>query len=406
MSEHLRIPVETSQRALQLMFQYANIGIAIVNEQGVIEQTNPYFSKLFGYKEGELLGKTIEALLPQRLSARHAQHRASYHKNPKARPMGSGLDLWALRKDGSEFPVEVSLAHYEINGQREVVSFVNDITHRRRAEEALKKLNIELEKKVEERTQELSQALLELHHINSNLQKALEKEKELSELKSRFVSMASHEFRTPLGGILSSAALIGHYNQACDEEKRCRHLNTIKALVKNLTSILNDFLSLDKLEGGKIECCPSVFNLKDFIQDLNEQVQALAKKDQRIFFEQNGEGEIFTDRSMLQNVLINLLSNAVKYSPTDGAIHFSAILEPNHVFFMVSDQGIGIPEVEQNYLFEQFFRASNALTVQGTGLGLTIIKRYLDLMQGSIEFTSQENVGSTFTVILSRELQL
>lgn len=286
------------QNAFEATFQYASIGLIISNDQGVIEQVNAYAEHLFGYDDGELVGQKVEVLIPAMLRARHEGHREGFSRNPGPRAMGLGMDLRAAKKDGTEFPVEISLAHYTLDGKRHVVSFVNDITLRKKIEDELKNLNRELEKKVAERTKDLTQALMELNHINASLseemeyrkateasvRRSLEREKELSELKSRFVSMASHEFRTPLGGILTSASLIARYDKPEDAAKREKHVNTIKAAVTNLTGILNDFLSLDKLETGKIECHPESFSCEELIDETIESIQSSLKKGQRVVF--------------------------------------------------------------------------------------------------------------------------
>ena len=323
--------------AYRALFRYSSLGIIISNSEGVIEQINPFANDLFGYEDNELIGQKIEVLLPQRFKGGHVQRRSDYNANPKARAIGIGMDLLALKKNGTEFPVEISLAHYEANGKTQIMSFITDITERKKTMEELKKLNVELEKKVSERTIELSEAIMELQHTNEHLNyemeqrkkaeeelwAAFEKEKELSELKSRFVSMASHEFRTPLSGILSSVSLIAKYQSASDEDKRNRHIQTIKTSVQHLTNILNDFLSLDKLEEGKIKCYPSVFSIVDFTKELVDEMHALFNQDNRIVYEHQGDVVLISlDKDMLRNVLINLLSNAMKYSKATTKINF------------------------------------------------------------------------------------
>ncbi len=405
---------------LKALFEYSSLGIIISNRDGIIERANPFMSKIFGYEIDELLGKKVEILIPQHLKETHIKKRDVYNNNPGHRPMGVGMDLKAIRKDGQEVPVEVSISYYEIEGRRHIVNFISDITDRKNAEDKVKKLMFELEGKVQDRTKDLYYALNELNHINENLAKeveqrkkaeeksliALEKERELSEMKSRFVSMASHEFRTPLGGILTSASLIGKYNALDHEEKRQKHVQTIKRSVKNLTAILNDFLSLDKLEQGKMGATPTGFLLNEFIVNTISEIKDLLEDNLDIDYQSKfNEIEIKQDKDMLRNVLTNLLSNAMKYSPSESPITIVAELEESFVKISVQDRGMGIPESEQKYIFTRFFRANNANTIQGTGLGLNIVKRYMDLMEGTVEFESQENIGTTFIIKFPLEIR-
>jgi len=269
----------------------------------------------------------------------------------------------------------------------------------------IRKLNSNLEKRVEQRTRDLAMALQELEQTNENLRKAeqeilktLEKERELNALKSRFVTMASHEFRTPLSTILSSASLIAKYNAPEDESNRFRHINRIKSSVNNLTAILNDFLSISRLEEGKIVCHPVSFNVEELTSEVAEEMTALAKEGQLIRCAHKGRPEAILDKNLTRNILINLISNAIKYSKEGKTIDVRTDLQNAHLEITVEDHGIGIPQSEQSHLFTRFFRAQNASNIQGTGLGLTIVKRYVELMQGSIAFNSQENQGTVFTI--------
>lgn len=401
----------------EAIFQSAKVGIIVSNAEGAIECVNPFANKMFGYEGNELIGQKVEVLLPQELRERHVAHREGFFKNPRPRAMGLGMDLLARKKDGTLFPVEISLAPYERLGKSEVVSFISDISERKRIEGQLNALNEELERKVGQRTQELSQAFLELQQSNLNLQEemeqrkraeqavkeALERERELNELKSRFVSTASHEFRTPLSAILSSAALLARYRGPEDAEKRDRHIQTIQNAVQNLTGILNDFLSLEKIEQGRVEYHPNSFSLKEFARDLAVEMQALAKPGQRILHRHQGEDvTVFLDKSLLRSVLLNLLSNAIKYSPEGKEICLCTGIGDNEIHLIVEDHGIGIPDSDQKHLFETFFRAKNAANVQGTGLGLNIVKHYLDMMGGVIQVSSLENQGTTFRVFLPK----
>ncbi|MBL0071571.1 MAG: PAS domain-containing sensor histidine kinase [Bacteroidetes bacterium] len=287
-------------------------------------------------------------------------------------------------------------------------------------------LNSDLEKRVQNRTEELGEMVHKLEHTNSDLaieikerkqaeelleknreelKLALIKEKELSELKSRFVTMASHEFRTPLSTILSSASLISKYNEPGHDEKRFRHIDRIKSSVSNLTSILNDFLSLGKLEEGKVTCSPSLFDITELGHELVNEMKEVTKVGQQIQFGHKGsETKVFLDKNLTRNICINLLSNAIKYSNENKNIRFITELKDKELIIRISDQGIGIPEEEHQHIFERFFRANNAANIQGTGLGLNIVKKYVDLLQGSITFESTFGKGTTFEVVLPSEL--
>jgi PAS domain S-box-containing protein len=400
------------------LFDHSSIGIIISSENGIIEQSNAYASKIFGYGLGELNGQMVEVLLPPSLREKHVDYRAQYNQHPIPRSMGTNLNLYAIRKNGEEFPVEVSLTFFEALGRRQIVSFINDVSVRKKAENELRRLTEELESKVRERTKELSDALMELNHMNEGLQlemeqrkrveaqirEMLEKEKELNELKSRFVSMASHEFRTPLAGIMTSISLIGRYTNQEDQPKRERHIQTIKNSVRNLTSILNDFLSLDKLEQGKVTSNPIQFDFVTFLDELADEFRETSQKNQSIVLDhQQASLSIYLDKEMLRNLLVNLISNAVKYSPEESTITLSSGVKENRLVISIKDQGMGIPETDQRHLFERFFRATNVINLQGTGLGLNIVKRYLELMNGIISFESKENSGTTFTVSLPLE---
>ncbi|NUM50560.1 MAG: PAS domain S-box protein [Flavobacteriales bacterium] len=232
------------------------------------------------------------------------------------------------------------------------------------------------------------------------IKKMLEKEIQLNELKSRFVSMASHEFRTPLSTILSSTTLIEKYDENGEHEKKKKHLYRIRSSVNNLTGILNDFLSLDKIEEGKVTCTPSEFDLISICKELKEEMQALAKQNQVINCSFQTETIVVQlDKQLLKNIMINLISNAIKYSPENSTIHIKIEIE-NNLTIHVTDSGIGIPESEQKHLFERFFRAKNSTNIQGTGLGLHIVKKYAEMMNGTVTFNSKENEGTTFTVTL------
>jgi PAS domain S-box-containing protein len=383
MTDKKQISLE-SEAGFKVLFECATIGIIVVGQKGAIELANPCAQNLFGYSNAELIGQPLEILIPDKFRPKHSSHREGYMNNPTARPMGLGMELHAKAKDGRVFPVEISLGHYMLAGEKLAVAFVTDITQRKKAEDELRKSKEDLEKRVEERTLELTEAL--------------GREKELGEMKSRFVSMASHEFRTPLSAVLSSASLVEQYVKLGQNEKWGKHIGRIKSSVKDLTDILNDFLSLEKLESGKVEITNEVFDLEELSKDVLEQVNNMLKNGQVIHHVHIGEREILQDKRMLRNVLLNLLSNAIKYSGEGKEIHFKTQVNSEQVEVHVKDNGIGIPEEEQKNLFAKFYRAKNVSNIQGTGLGLSIVKRYLELMGGTIRFISSIEEGTIFIV--------
>lgn len=243
--------------------------------------------------------------------------------------------------------------------------------------------------------------ITESKQAEEDIRKAIEQEKKLSELKSRFVTMASHEFRTPLTSIMSSSELLEHYGSKWNEAKKLTHLHRIQSSVKHMTGLLNDVLLLGKAEAGKLQLRPSKINLSEFCQELIEEIQLTTKTHQIIFQVQHGyEDTVCMDEKLLRHILNNLLSNAIKYSPDSDRVIFEMICQSERAIFKVQDFGIGIPAEEQDRLFNSFHRANNVGSIPGTGLGLPIVKRSVDLHEGTITTKSQVGIGTTFTVIL------
>jgi len=402
----------TSNETFREIFQSSVEAIVMVDESGKILLANPVTEQMFGYERDALLGLAVEELLPDRVRKRHVGYRQDFNHHPEPRPMGMGRDLVARRKDGSEFPVSVSLSYTKIDSRLLVMAFISDITERKRAEEALKRSEeqlllyaSELEKKVQARTEDLNQTILEMERevqerkkAEEEAHKSLERERELNELKSKFVSIASHEFRTPLSTVMSSASLILQYKQKGDFDKIDKHVQRIKMSVNHLTSILNDFLSLGKLEEGKIEAVSEEVVIADFLHEIKDELTPTLKEGQHIEVACSPDvGSAISDSRILRNVLFNLISNASKYSDPGKTITLGCSKELGSMIFSVRDQGQGIPPEDQKHLFERFFRAKNAVNIQGSGLGLNIVRRYLDLLGGEIWFTSQYGMGSTFS---------
>jgi len=404
--------MQFSQSHMTSLFENATEGIILTNDRADIVLVNPAACKMFDYTPEEVIGQKVEVLIPKRYRTGHVQLRDGFYKKPQNREMGSGRDLAGQRKDGSTFPVEVSLSHYKQYNTQYVIAFVVDITHRKEIEQSMlkqqqqleevtndiRKLNTELEGKVEERTTILKEALQRLEESQQELSEALDKERQLNEIKSRFVSMASHEFRTPLSAVLSSASLLAKYTTTEEQEKRTRHIERIKGSVKHLNDLLEDFLSLGKLDEGKIGAKPVEFNLQDKVCNVIDDMRGILKEGQQLTCHHTGSTAVFTDKNLVRNILINLISNAVKFSDPGKNISVFSKVEDGTALISVKDEGIGILEEDQQHLFTSFFRGKNALNIQGTGLGLHIIKRYVDLLHGDIQLKSEFNKGTEITV--------
>jgi len=386
---------------VEALFTYASIGVLVVSGQGNIVLANPFAQTLFGYDKNELNGHPVEKVIPHRFHHKHVHHRENFTAHLQNRPMGAGLDLYALRKDGSEFPVEVSLAHYGNDEGNFVVAFVNNITIRKKAEEEIRRLNDELEDIVEQRTHELKEALYKLELSREEIARSLIKEKELNELKSRFVSIASHEFRTPLSTIKSSTYLLQKYVTTEEQGKREKHIERIISSVNTLTDILNDFLSVGKIEEGKIIIKKIRVDIKQFINNLINEIKNSTKTGQNIYYSHGGEDELNIDSTLLKHIIFNLLSNAIKFSPENSKILLKTEINNSLLIISVKDSGIGIPKIDQQHLFERFFRASNTSNIQGTGLGLHIVTRYVQLLNGTIECVSDTDKGTEMIVRLN-----
>jgi PAS domain S-box-containing protein len=249
--------------------------------------------------------------------------------------------------------------------------------------------------------------ITERKQLEEELRIALEREKELNELKSRFVSMTSHEFRTPLSTILSSSELLEHYRHNWTEEKELSHLHRIQTTVKHMTQLLNDVLTIAKADAGKAECEPTFLDLVQLGDNLVTEMLLSSRNTHKIIFQPSAKSiPAFMDEKLLRHILINLLSNAIKYSPTDSTINFKLTTDDTQATFEIQDQGIGIPSDDLPRLFESFHRATNVGNIQGTGLGLSIVKNCVDIHQGNITVNSQSGVGTTFIVTLPLKIDL
>ena len=272
---------------------------------------------------------------------------------------------YQLQLNGSLFDYE---ARVVLSAKDEVMAIIRDITERKQAE--------------------------------TEIRNALEKEKQLTELKSRFVSMVSHEFRTPLATILSSSELLEHYSYKWSDQKKNKHLQRIQLSVKHMTELLNDALLIGQAEVGKLECNPQNLDLVEFCKEVIEEIEITTNNHAIVLQIQGDCKSVEIDPKLLRHILINLLSNAVKYSFQGDSVYLDLICKKEQVNFRIKDTGIGIPVVDQSQIFHSFNRASNVGSISGTGLGLAIVKKAVDMHHGDITFESEVGVGTTFIVVL------
>ncbi len=411
---------------LQAIIDTAIDGIITIDARGIIESVNNSAADLFQYSKDELIGNNISMMMPSPDRENHDSYIERYQKTRKPRIVGIGREVTGMKKDGTLFPFRLAVSEVQLEQKVIYTGIVHDLTDIKEAQQRIENLNRELEQKVTRRTYELEKVVNELLSINNTLESevnvrkttekklkeneikllgALKKEKELNELKSRFVSMASHEFRTPLASILSSAAIIGKYQMEEQQDKREKHISRIKNAVSNLTNILDDFLSLNKIEAHKVTVEAVSFDLVPLIHEVSEDANNLYKSSRVINTTVSGiPYPIVSDKSILRNVVFNLISNALKYSKTPIDIQLSYY--DSEVKIEIKDYGIGIPTQDQKHIFSRFFRASNVTNIQGTGLGLNIVKGLVNLLEGEISFKSTANEETTFIIIIPKSLKI
>lgn len=391
-------------KLLNAIIESAIDGIITIDINGIVETMNPAALKLFGYDVGEVRGRNISMLMPEPYKSAHDSYLHRYKHTREKQIIGIGREVLGLRKDGTTFPFRLAVNEVQYEDRTIYTGFVHDLSKEKQAEENLRKYTEELEEKVKDRTQNLQHLIKELEKARDEASHSLEKEKELNQLKTRFVSMASHEFRTPLSSVQLSASLIEKYLQKSDPVNILKHTGKIKNSVGHLTGILNDFLSLEKLEAGRTEVQFQDFDLVKSSEEIIEEMQLVAKQNQHIVYQHTGaHSMVFLDQSLLKNAVINLVSNAIKYSGENTFIEFNTEVNESEICITVKDNGIGIPVEEQKNLFEPFFRAHNTGSIPGTGLGLNIVKRYVEMMGGEVLCQSIQNKGTTISLIFKKE---
>lgn len=370
---------------------------------------NEAFLKTYGYEERELIGQNIKLV------------RASNNPDPSPEVIKNATlqngwfgELLNRKKDGTVFPISLSTSSV-LNDKGEpyaLIGITRDITDYKKAEQELEEYRNHLEDLVETRTKELDRINKKMQieiekekEIEMMLQYSLEKEKELNELKTRFISIASHEFRTPLTSILSSAELIKRYGKKWSEDKFNEHAEKIMNSIEYLTDMLDDVLTISRSESGKIVFNPLKIDLHVFCWDIIEELKFNADKNHKLIFKYTADQEIFDlDPKLIRFIITNLLSNAFKYSPKGSKVELLVSSTYDSILINVKDEGIGIPEEDKAHLFEPFYRTHNVGEIEGTGLGLSIVKRAVDLHNGVISYHSELGKGTTFNVKLPREI--
>ena len=414
-----------SEGLLKAVIESTVDGIITINHRGQIQFVNDATVRLFGYSKEELVGQSMNKLLPDTISPeQHDGFLQNYLESGHAKIIGIGREVSGRRKDGTTFPFWLSVNETRVKGKVYFTGLVHDLSEQKKTERALTELTRELEEKVAQRTHELADAVNRLLKINVKLEKeiqdkaakeialknseetlkmALQQEKHLNEMKSRFLSMASHEFKTPLSAILSSASILMRYTQTDQQPKREKHILKIKKMIRQLNDVLNDFLSVERMEGNEISVSPSAFSLKEFVPNVVDEMETILKNGQEIVVNYLTKDEdLYQDSNILRIILRNLLSNSVKYSDPGQIIEVSVDAKGDNYVIQIKDNGIGIPVSEQPFIFTRFYRSSNASNIQGTGLGLAIVERYVKVLGGRISFKSKEGEGSIFVINLPK----
>lgn len=395
---HSKQPMIHKSHLLDSIIQNAIDGIITTDENGVILTINPAACTLFGYSEAEAKGNNVVILMTAPDDERHDHYIRSYRRTGERHIIGIDREVTGRKKNGTVFPFRLGISEVVHEGKQIYTAFIHDLSQDKKIEESLKQYAAELERLVNTRADSLKNAVKALQIAKADISRSLVKEQELGQLQSRFISMASQEFRTPLSAIQLSAGLIEKYATTGEKDNAFRHIAKVKSAVGYLSNMLNDFLSLEKLEADKLSAQMVEFDLAALADDVVEEMSVIAKAGQQIIHRHSGTtNKAKLDPAMLKTCIINLVSNAIKYA-NEGIILLETAAGESGCSITISDKGIGIPSEDRDHLFEPFFRGSNATNLPGSGLGLNVLSRYVKLMNGKIQVESVINKGTSFHI--------
>ncbi len=367
------------------LLEAAPDGILEVNAEGKITVLNEAAERMFGYGPGELVGGSIEALVPAAMRGGHSQHRASYAGHPKTRPMGTGLELQGQRKDGSLFPVEISLSPNWSEGSLHVIASVRDITERKLVEDRIRVLREQYTAELTAKNEQLEARNLEIEQANR--------------LKDEFLASMSHELRTPLHTIIGFSELLTEQLEGPLNEKQHRFIGHILQDARHLLNLINEVLDISKIESGRLELKREIFDFGHCVEEVLAGLRPqAASKNIMLENKSSSQTTLYADRTRVKEILYNLLSNAVKFTPEGGTVWVESTQDVESLRVSVCDTGIGIAKEEQLAIFDKFYqvRDSRKVVREGTGLGLSITKHLVELHGGTICIESQLGQGSRF----------
>ncbi len=361
-----------SERKLRTILDSALDAVVTIDEKGIVTEWNNQAEVIFGFSPEEAIGLPLtDTIIPPQHHASHNRGMAHYLKTGVGPVLGQKIEITALRKGGEEFPIELAIVPVMMKGIHSFTAFISDITVQKQ--------------------------------VHQEMEKALSKERELNELKSRFVAMTSHEFRTPLTTIKQNIDLVSfklENKHPDDFAGYKKYLDRVESEIRRVTSLMNDILMMGRIDSGKIEVRKEATDLKAFCERIIQQHVSSRLDERNIGFKVSGVPRpVEVDVDLFDHVIQNLISNAFKYSEGKADPEVTLRYDKlNEVYFHIRDFGIGIPKKDQKGLFQSFYRATNVQNIQGSGLGLSIVKEFVDLHGGQISVKSEKNKGSEFIV--------